>query len=122
MDKRTGLLKRLSYSLPRAALKIIADGICMSKIRYGLAVYGVPRTSPTESVDQNMKRLQVKVNDILRTILGKKRLDKIRVKDLHQTCNIPTINQMALGVVMLEMWKTMTILKNTDLHCGKRGQ
>jgi hypothetical protein len=42
LDQRTGFLRRLSHHVPRRELRQVAEGICLSMIRYGLAAYGVP--------------------------------------------------------------------------------
>jgi hypothetical protein len=48
LQQRTGLLQQLSHHIPKKELRLVAEGICISKLRYGLAAYGIPRMSQDE--------------------------------------------------------------------------
>ena len=70
LDQRIGLICRLSNHIPRQYLTFLADGLCLSKICYGLAAYGKPRCGETDPVDGDMKGLQTKQNKLLRILEG----------------------------------------------------
>jgi hypothetical protein len=51
------------------------------------------------------KAMQVSLNDVCRTVLGKTRKDHITVESLHEEAKMPTINAMVTTAVVIETWK-----------------
>ena len=49
LKQRLGLLRRIKYKIPKDKLQIVAEAILNSKIRYGIAVYGRPKTEEKQT-------------------------------------------------------------------------
>ena len=90
LRSRLFLLRKLSRKLPRQCLLAILDGFFMSRIRYGLAVFGQP--SPLSDSSQ-LKRIQVLLNAAMRIATGTRLSDKIRITVLMEMTKLPSINQ-----------------------------
>ena len=79
LSQRAGLIRRLSFVMPKDKLIIMAEGIFFSLLNYCLEVFGnvwgietydeTDRHSPAFRKDDNM-RLQVLVNKVLRALTG----------------------------------------------------
>ena len=101
------MLKRIKSKIGRAKLKIIAEAILTSRIRYGLAVYGTPKfdfSSQEQSMDPNLQKLQVIQNDMIRLLCNYKRSDHIVMKSAREKMKIMSVNQMCVYHVGLEMF------------------
>jgi hypothetical protein len=48
INTKTGILGCLAYHISHRDLKQVAEGICTSKLRYGLAAYGIPQVKVNE--------------------------------------------------------------------------
>ena len=59
-------------------MKVIAEGMDMGHIRYGIAVYlaGEMRTSDEEPLNKGMSLRQTKQNEMMRVVLNKTRRDQ----------------------------------------------
>ena len=57
LKQRLGMLKRISTKIPRHKLKIFAESIFNSKIRYGIAVYGIHTSIYPRSLKKLPKHL-----------------------------------------------------------------
>ena len=104
---RTCLLRRLAHSLPREHLRQLADGLVLSKIRYGLGVYGgVVRMTEEDPTDGMIRSLEVIVNDVMRTVEGVSRKDRVPIRELRSRTNIPSVNQMTAQAITTDAGKT----------------
>jgi hypothetical protein len=126
LGQRTGLLRRLSHHVPRRELRQVAEGICLSKIRYGLAAYGVPQQSEDKPHKEMMQSLQVKQNEIARVLTGSRRRDIVPVLDLLERTGMMSVNQMAAETILMETGALTPINQNAIKQgkCGnmERGQ
>ena len=107
LKQRLGMLKRIKRKIGRNKLKIIAEAILTSRIRYGLAVYGNPKfdfRSQEQSMDPNLQKLQVIQNDMIRLLNNYRRTDHIEMKTLREKMNIMSVNQLCVYHVALEMF------------------
>jgi len=103
---RTSVLRRLSHTLPEEHLKQLADGLVLSKIRYGLSVYGgAVRTSDQDPIDGSIQPLEVAANDVMRVLEKVGRKDGVSIKELRKRTNIPSVNQMTAQAIITETWK-----------------
>ena len=73
LNQRIAMLSHLAYSFSRDNLIQFTHGMIVSKIRYGIAVYGKTRTTDNCPQDRSMQSLEVAVNDAMRVIAGKRR-------------------------------------------------
>jgi len=103
---RICMLKRLAHSLPHEHLRQLADGLVLSKIRYGLAVYSsAVRTSEQDPIDGMIQTPEVVVNDVMRIIEGVRRKDRVSIHELRKKTNVPSVNQMAAQAIITDAWK-----------------
>ena len=75
LKQRIGLLKRLRHVIPKNVLRLAAEAIFTSKLRYGIASYLCPKLKDEPGSNATLKELTVIQNDMLRAITGKKLSD-----------------------------------------------
>jgi len=92
---RIFLLRHLSRLIPHTALKIVAEGLVTSHIRYCLPLFCRIWLSDTDPKHSEQEKIQVLHNHMIRTIYSLNIKDKVNMKSTRSTCNIPSINQMA---------------------------
>jgi hypothetical protein len=103
LDQRIGVLRRLTHHVPANRLGTVAEGLCISKIRYGLPVFGVPRLNNSDPVNGSMARLQRKQNEVMRIITNTKRKDKVSIETLLEETHMTSVNHMITTSVLGEM-------------------
>ena len=101
------MLRRLTYSIPRENMGVLAQGLILSKIRYALPVYGRMSTNISDPINQEMHALEVKVNNIRRVMTGNKLSDRVPNMVLQEQTGIPSVNQMLIQSTLLETWKIL---------------
>ena len=81
----------------------------MSKLRYGLQLCNQARTNPEDPVNTQMESVQIAQNKMLRM------LDRVSLKDhvtsvsLLKKYNLPSVNQLAAQIKLVECWKMENI-------------
>ena len=90
---------------------MVAEAIFTSKIRYALAVYGTPRLKTTDPQREDMKKLQVLHNDMLRIVNGVRRSQHVNMDKLRKEKGQMSVNQLTVYHVALE---TRNILWNNS--------
>jgi hypothetical protein len=107
LRQRATMISRLSYSIPRGPLlRQIACGIVMGKAQFAIANIAPPRLTELDSLhnDLHLHNAQVAVNDVARTLTGKKRTDHVRISDLLGSAGLPGINQVAVQAMATMTW------------------
>ena len=107
LDQRIGVLQRLKYEFSRKNLKMLADGLVMSKLRYGISVYSQVRLQENDPQIGLIQKLQVKQNKAMRIVLKKRRIDKISTKSLLEEMGWLSVNQMSCKNILTDVWKTL---------------
>ena len=79
----------------------------MSKIRNGLQLYGNVRLNNQDPVCLELKAIQTKQNDLLRTLNGTKIKDRFSVASLLGKFNTMSVNQLNAQIKLLEIWKAL---------------
>jgi hypothetical protein len=65
-----------------------------------------PRTdSNADPHSADLRAAQVAINDVARTLTGKKRKDHVQVSDLLKKAKLPSINQVTVKSTAIEAWK-----------------
>lgn len=105
LNQRTTLIRRLRQWVPMGSLTQLAQGLILSKIRYCLPVYGQPRLSESDTTSTHYNQIQKCINNVMRTISGKRIADKVSIKRLHKITGLPSLNQMTVQAVLMEAWK-----------------
>ena len=116
LKQRLGLLRRIKHKIPANKLRIVAEAIFTSKIRYAIAVYLNPRLSGEESVSTNLQRLQVLQNDMLRVIHGKKRSDHLNMTKLRRDLKVFSVNQLTCYHVLVENFNIVKFKSVEHIH------
>ena len=107
LKQRMSLLARVKSKVSKEKLRMIAEAIFMSKIRYGLAVYTKPKyefNHLDQPMDPNIAKLQVVHNDLLRLMEGKTRKNHTNMQKLRENIKVMSINQLSCYHVAMEMF------------------
>ena len=103
----------------KAVLKLV-DGLFMSKIRYGLQLYGRVRRNDDSPMDDDLKTIQKVQNELMRYLTGCQLKDRVSVMTLLKKLNMVSVNQLNAQIKLLEIWKSVHIeeypLKLTQLE------
>ena len=109
LKQRLALLRRIKLRVPRETLRIISEAIFFSKLRYGIAVYYLPRLTENDEKCTVQECLQVVQNDMVRELFGHRRKDRINMQTLREKHNMMSVNQLACYHILIE---TFNILYN----------
>ena len=90
-----GFLKHLATKFPKQLFIPVTHGPVLTKLRYGLAVYGDVRIEEGDTTPGRMRKLQVALNRIARFLTGIRLQDRIKTEVLLQRAKLPNVNQMA---------------------------
>ena len=115
VNQRIAVLKHVSYHIPRESLRELAFGLVLSKIRYGIPVYGIVRMQNDDPHTKGMQSLDVSINDTMRIMYGSSRHDRISIEMLRESMKIPSINQMAAEATLLETWRIRRLGDDSEL-------
>ena len=75
----------------------------MSKIRYGVQLYGNVRMKEEDSEQKLLGSIQVAQNKLARFLSGRKLQDKIPNRDTYKELKIPSVNQINAQIKLLEI-------------------
>ena len=92
----------------KAVLKLV-DGLFMSKVRYGLQLYGKVRRSEDSSKCEDFNSIQKIQNDLMRYLAGCQLKDKVSIRSLLDKLNMVSVNQLNAQIKLLEMWKSLHV-------------
>ena len=87
----------------------MVDGLFTSKVRYGLQLYGLVRTTGSDPACEDLKAIQLMQNKLLRTLNGSKVSDKVSTESLLKKFKMLSINQLNAKAKLLEVWKALTV-------------
>ena len=107
LRQRLFTLRRIEQQIPRSLLKRVADGIFMSKLRYGIAIMWPVRINESDPEPLSIKGVKVVFNDMLRLLNGVARKDKVSVKSMLSKLGWLSINQLVAEVRLVEVWKAL---------------
>ena len=75
----------------------------MSKIRYGVQLYGNVRMKEEDSEQKLLGSIQVAQNKLARFLSGRKLQDKIPNRDIYKELKIPSVHQINAQIKLLEI-------------------
>ena len=107
LRQRLFTLRRIEQHIPLSLLKRVADGIFMSKLRYGIAIMWPVRMEESDPEPTATKGVKVVFNDMLRLLNGVARKDKVSIKSLLSKLGWLSINQLVAEVRLMEVWKAL---------------
>ena len=103
--QRLLLIRRLKYMVPKESLVSIVEGLVLSKVRYGLAVFSKIRLKESDPVPEEENSVQVALNDIMRLLCNVQRRDQTSINKLLQETGLLSFNQLSAQSVLLLTWK-----------------
>ena len=87
----------------------VVDGIFMSRVRYGLQLYGKVRLTVEDPTNAYFEDIQLVQNDLLRLLNGSKVKDMISIKSMLTKFNMQSVNQLNCQIKLLEVWKALNV-------------
>jgi hypothetical protein len=105
LNQRLYLVNRLSSFVHKERLKVVADGLWTSKLRYGLAIFGGLRMTEHDPKYKMGTELQIAQNKLLRLLTGSRLSDKKSVSSMLGQLGLSSVNQMTAEARLLETWK-----------------
>ena len=78
----------------------------MSKLRYGVQLYGNIRLSNEDPANKLLGNIQIAQNKYARFLNGTNLLDKIPTEDIFKELQIPSVNQVNAQIKLLDVWKS----------------
>ena len=96
-------------------MKKIADSLYMSKIRYGVQLYGNVRIKEDDVEQKLMGSIQVAQNKLARFLNGNSLLDKIPSSLIYKELKMQSVNQINAQIKLLDVWKSL----KSDSHPTK---
>ena len=106
LRQRLGLLRRLSHSLPKYALRQVAEGIFTSKLRYGIAVYCKPKLTDEDNSNRILRELTILQNEMIR-IITRCRDRRKNMGDLRKKTRSLTVNQLCCYHILIETYSIL---------------
>ena len=113
LNHRLFTLRQIEQKVPRSLLKSVADGIFMSKLRYGLAIFWPVRLEDEDPHPAAIQGIKVVFNRVLRLLCGTVQENRMSVEKMLKKLGWLSINQMAAEVRLIEVWKALNL--NTSL-------
>eukprot|EP00095_Tigriopus_kingsejongensis_P002655 maker-scaffold439_size171548-snap-gene-0.21 protein:Tk02655 transcript:maker-scaffold439_size171548-snap-gene-0.21-mRNA-1 annotation:"unknown" len=99
----SGPSKDIEDTVRALHIQPIVDGLVISKLRYGLPVFGQVRLQDTNPTHGNMKKLQGVLNDLMSLVANKRISDKISCVDLSEMTGIPSLNRICASATLKEL-------------------
>ena len=115
LAQRLGMLRRLRPSVPPHLLRNFAEGLFYGKLRvYANVVFNV-RLMDTDQHTKGSSAIQVLINDVARLITGLRRTDHIRIRNLLDKAQVPSLNEVVVRASGMLAW-SMTSPKHPLHH------
>ena len=89
----------------------MVDGIFISKVRFGVQLYGTVRTANTDTECQDLRAIQLVQNKLLRSLNNTKLSDRVSTAYLLEKFNMLSVNQINAQSKLLEVWKALNVPK-----------
>jgi len=101
------VLRRLKKLMSSHELRMLAEGLIMSKLRYCATVYGSEwiRLTDDDALSSMQYEIQKVQNKALRIITNHKCSDHVRIAEMLEQMGWLSINQMVANASLIKMWK-----------------
>ena len=119
LKQKLGLLRRIKHKINNQKLKIVAEAIFSSKMRYGMSVFTIPKfefNNLEQTIDPNVAKLQVIQNDMIRLLIGKTRKNHTNMEKTRHKMKIMSVNQLSCYHVGIEMYNIINHKSSDTLH------
>ena len=101
LNSRIFIIRRMRSHLSETSVLKLVDGLFMSKIRYGLQLYGKVRMSEEDPTNGELKAIQVVQNNLLRMLNRSKIKDKVSIDFMLKKFNMMSVNQLNAQIKLL---------------------
>ena len=100
------LLRKIRPKLTMNQLKMIGEGIVMSRLQYCISVFGNSYTKDDNvcANSQHMKELQKCQNDYMRLLTKTRIRDKVSIETLLDKTNLLSVNQITAKHQLMNAW------------------
>jgi hypothetical protein len=110
LNQRLFVIRRVQNQLPKEKLLcVVHNSLWMSKLRYGLQLYLKAVLNEDETRSPILKTLQLSQNRMLRGINKSRISDKIRTKSMLKKFDLLSVNQLAVQIKLIEVWKSINV-------------
>ena len=110
-----GTVRRLALHIPQGPfLQTVAKSLVVGKLGYAAAAAYPVRYHEDQQRDGPMADLQVVINDVARSLLGKRRLDRVAVQTLLDRAGLPSLNRLTARSLAVQTWKAATGINKPD--------
>ena len=109
LNKRTYAIRRISNQLPKNEVLKVVQCLWMSKLRYGLQLCNQVRINKDDPSNIQMEAVQVSQNKMLRMLDRVSLKEHVTSSSLLSKYNLPSVNQLAAQIKIMECWKIMNI-------------
>ena len=109
LNSRLYIIRRMRSHLSKASVLKLVDGIFMSKVRYGLQLYGKVRMNEEDQISGDLKEIQLVQNNLLRLLNKTGRKDKVSIKSMLDRFQMSSVNQLNAQIKLLEIWKLVNV-------------
>ena len=100
LRQRIGLLRKLSFNLPRDCLLELFDGMVLSTVRYCIPLYCQAVTQGNST-----NPTQILLNNAMRAVLGVRRSDRESIEELLKRLNTMSYNQVGIQAMLTLTWQ-----------------
>ena len=109
LNNRTFAIRRISNQLPKNEVLKVVQSLWMSKLRYGLQLCNQVRLKSDDPTNNLMEAAQVAQNKMLRMLDRVTLKEHISSSSLLKKYNLPSVNQLAAQIKLVEAWKILNI-------------
>jgi len=109
LAKRIGILRRLSWHLPKATMKKCISPVFTSKLSFALELITDPmkHSEPNQPRCPAITRLQRLQNEAMRAALRLSRGDRISERELLQRCGQTSVTTLAMRAIANHAWNSL---------------
>ena len=101
LQKSLGVIKMLSYELPKKILTTVGQALLISNIRYGCSLYVRPRLNNNDPKFGESKEMQTFQNKLMR-IITRSKMDQLSTKELLEETNYQSVNHIVVYHLVME--------------------
>ena len=109
LNSRLYIIRRMMSHVSKKSVLKLVNGLFMSKIRYGLQLYGKVRLLEEDPTGGDLKAIQIVQNDLLRVLNGTKIKDKVSIIYMLKKFDLMSFNKINAQIKLLEIWKSLNL-------------
>ena len=107
LQPRVGIISRLRHSLNTNQIETLVHGLILSKIQYCMSVFSEIKINDMDKRLQSLERLQILLNNIMRTVYKVKRSDRVSIEELVKRYPWGSYNRLAISSIARQTWNIL---------------